>query len=556
MTRPSLSLTFSPLAQPATRRLVAALTFLWCSSVHVDAQVQATLTKGVPELADFSYAGYGFGAEGIPDTDSLGLRTFPVTEFGAVPDDGESDREAIESAIHAAAEAGGGVVQFPLGTFRINEKDLQTDPIEVLHKSNIVLRGTRSGKRMTKLFMRYPLYPKPGSSTPEAMFVFRTWGSGTRFDVISDSEPGDREVTVSHVSGLAEGDFVLLNLENAPWLNDRFLEGRRTRSNWSNINNHGVTINEMRRIQAISEGNRIRFHAPLTVKIDSFNGFVLKKSNAINHIGFEDIHFAGNYTQAFQHHQPFGSLGPWYHDDSFKMILVLRGYNSWIRRCTFSNISSPWSFGRSIACSALNNSYEGNPGHNWGGFAYGSARCLDGLSEIKSAVWHGPSLNNATACVSWRTNAPKVRGVDFHGSTVRVSLVDHCVFRFLSSHGSHYSNLPNHLDGAVFWNYKNVGASVGTYNFWGIQGSGDYPARATIVGPDIIGYHGASVTFKNAGAVLSQGVPVRPASLYEAQLSLRLGSTPAWIAQAMEEHREIYGDVDGAETGVRSRSKR
>ena len=153
-------------------------------------------------------------------------------------------------------------------------------------------------------------------------------------------------------------------------------------------------------------------------------------------------------------------------------------------------------------------------------------------------------MNNAAGCVSWRTNAPTVRGVDYHGSSVRYNLVDLCVFKGISSHGAHYSNLPNHLDGATYWNYRNVGPDLGVYDFWGIQGSGNYPSGVTSVRPQFIGYHGASATFLNAGQIRSQGNPVSPASLYEAQLAERLGSTPEWVGLALREHDELYGRLE------------
>ena len=69
---------------------------------------------GVPDLIDYSYAGYKNGEEVIPD--DFALPIFNVTAYGAVPDDGESDTEAIKAAIDAAA-SNGGIVFFPPGQF-------------------------------------------------------------------------------------------------------------------------------------------------------------------------------------------------------------------------------------------------------------------------------------------------------------------------------------------------------------------------------------------------------------------------------------------------------
>ena len=57
--------------------------------------------SGSPDnvLLDFSYAGYGHGELPPPDAYSLGYDIYDVTDFGAVPDDGKSDREAFLKAV-------------------------------------------------------------------------------------------------------------------------------------------------------------------------------------------------------------------------------------------------------------------------------------------------------------------------------------------------------------------------------------------------------------------------------------------------------------------------
>lgn len=47
----------------------------------------------------------------------------------------------------------------------------------------------------------------------------------------------------------------------------------------------------------------------------------------------------------------------------------------------------------------------------------------------------------------------------------------------------------------------------------------------------VVGFHGASVKFVKEQVKLdeSNGIPVEPQSLYEAQLKHRLGTVPAWL---------------------------
>lgn len=52
-----------------------------------------------------------------------------------------------------------------------------------------------------------------------------------------------------------------------------------------------------------------------------------------------------------------------------------------------------------------------------------------------------------------------------------------------------------------------------------------------ILPPIIVGFHGEPVKFVQEQVKLdeSNGIPVEPQSLYEAQLAHRLGSVPAWL---------------------------
>jgi len=56
-------------------------------------------------LLDFSYAGYNHGETAPPDVYTLGYTVYDVTDYGAVPNDGKSDREAFLAAYQAAIGA-------------------------------------------------------------------------------------------------------------------------------------------------------------------------------------------------------------------------------------------------------------------------------------------------------------------------------------------------------------------------------------------------------------------------------------------------------------------
>ena len=53
-------------------------------------------------LLDFSYAGYDHGESEPADIYNLGYKIYDVTKYGAIPDDGKSDRQAFIDAVTAA----------------------------------------------------------------------------------------------------------------------------------------------------------------------------------------------------------------------------------------------------------------------------------------------------------------------------------------------------------------------------------------------------------------------------------------------------------------------
>ena len=107
----------------------------WMPAILTDPALRDTY------LPDFSYAGYHWGEEQPPQPPP----TLDVTDFGAVPDDGEDDTAAILEAVAAANAAAGPVVlQVAAGRFILRD-------ILYIERSNFILRGTGSGPGGTVL---------------------------------------------------------------------------------------------------------------------------------------------------------------------------------------------------------------------------------------------------------------------------------------------------------------------------------------------------------------------------------------------------------------------
>ena len=89
------------------------------------------------------------------DIETKAEAAIDVTTYGALPDDNVDDREAINNAIRAANEAGGGTVTMPAGTFDVILEPLYGMGIEL--RDNVTLQMDKKTilKCTTKNWKRY-----------------------------------------------------------------------------------------------------------------------------------------------------------------------------------------------------------------------------------------------------------------------------------------------------------------------------------------------------------------------------------------------------------------
>lgn len=119
-------------------------------------------------LPDFSRAGFGEGDQLTPVVPDSALPVFHVDDFGATPDDGVTDRMAIQQAIDAAAFAGGGIVKFSAGTYEISANNTRSFYPLFVRSSNIILRGEDPAVGTTRLYAP--------NLMRDSLGYFATWG--------------------------------------------------------------------------------------------------------------------------------------------------------------------------------------------------------------------------------------------------------------------------------------------------------------------------------------------------------------------------------------------
>ena len=472
-----------------------------------------------PILPDYSYAGYRYFGEPVPDVTHP---VFDVADYGAVANDGLSDQSAIVNAIAAAEASGGGIVFFPPGEFLVNtDADRNSagafTPIYV-RGSRTILRG--SGSRQGGTVIRQVNYMPPTDdnllySSPY-MFVFKPRNASSR-TLATITESASREtfwLTVSETSRLRVGQWVRLHMNNTGAV-EELLAPRLPEELSARIRTEGVNFSEEHSIAEI-QGNRIRLNEALHTNVYPGHGWTVRSFPHLEEVGVEDISFHGSFRERFVHHKNA------IHDGGWSLLKLVRCVNSWVRRASFINTNRALSIIDSAAVSVYHVTLAGNGGHaainsqnNYGTWI--------GLSEDLAGHLHGVGMShNATGTVFWRVDMSPGQSLDIHKTNPSyANLYDQVANGRL--YGSSGGGIPpHHLKHLVFWNF-NHGGNDTYYDFW--QG------YLRFLNPIIVGFHGNPATFNESSLEVleSNGTAMEPASLFEAQLRLRLQTIPFWI---------------------------
>ncbi len=474
------------------------------------------------ELPDFSYAGYHHGEKAIPTVD---YNVFDITQFGAVPNDGKSDKKAIQMAIDAAVKNKSGVVFFPKGRFLLNEDTDDTTPI-IVKGNNIVFRGSGSDENGTELFMKNHLPakdPKKLWTTPYMIQFVGGGGEDLLTSIAASARRGSHTVKVRNAAAIKPGDWIVLRVRNnAPDLIEKEMCGCHADEKWTSILNKGVYVNAYHQVTDV-KGKEITLKEPLLRDIDKKHEWQVYRYAHFEEVGVEDIAFVGNWHEEFVHHKDD------IHDGGYSLLKFQRLANSWVRNCRFTDVNRAANFVLCSNVSALNCEVTGTPGHS-SISSNASSRVLIGKINDSSSQWHAPGVTGPTlGTVLWRVKYNEDTSFESHASQPHATLFD-CVEGgfFIGRGGGARQNLPNHMEHLVLWNYKELGEPEVDFEFWSSK-----TWFWKIIPPYVVGFHGAGTTFKEdqIKVLESLGTPVNPESLYEAQLELRLGKLPEWIKE-------------------------
>ena len=577
---------FSPFAGCSADEDAGTLTIsLRCGEKKINTQVQG---KGTTDawnkfvagsadnvLLDFSYAGYKHGEEEAPDGFALGYKTINVKEYmDAHPD--LTAREAflkllkekklvrIDDESKSYSNDNAGVVfYFPAGEYVLhNEEDNtlrqdvenpaydgkgnNTSSSIIIYGGNFVIKGDGPDKTFIKMDTpNLPTDTEVMYSSPVMINIKHNAWLGAEYEVTGNAGKGTFKVKVAGASNFKVGEWVCLYLhDNSPELVKQELLPYAWESTMTNISTEGVQVEDYHQIVNIS-GDEITFKEPIMHEVDAQWNWKLRKYSYYENVGVEDLTFVGHAVDDFQHHRS------WIDDGAYKPIAFMRVVNSWMRRVNFENVSEAASIISSANFSAYKINITGNRGHA-AIRSQGSSRvfigavrdCTDGpladeypTFQSNTGQYHACGVSKPSmGAVIWKVTWGDDACFESHATQPRATLIDNCTGGFVQSRqGGDANQVPNHLNDLTIWNMFSTNTKL--------NGNGTLPANGEfdwwrtgwkywkILPPVIVGFHGDPVKFVQEQVKLdeSNGVPVEPQSLYEAQLERRLGGVPAWL---------------------------
>ncbi len=395
-------------------------------------------------LNDYSYAGYFSNdiplPSATPKASNASYRVINVQDYGALPDDDISDKQAIKNAIEAIKQyrqqyhhSSTDVLYFPAGTYIINnaDDDALIDPNNLDDIKNkqpifvdldrIILKGDGIGVTTLKMDTHLqPENPAKKWTTPHMLQVGARSSSTTvsanillQSDVVGGSA---NTVTVDNVQGFQVGDSIELRslitrsraIEKAvsPYL----IEYKASSPNvpvWANLTK-GLNKREKHTIQSIS-GNTLTFATPIAHSLSAQDKWTVSKITSYANIGIENLTISGNWQGDFVHHKDA------LHDSGYSLLSLRRAHNSWIRDVELRNFNQGGVLWNTYNVTARNITLSGTPGHLAFTIMYGNNNLIDGLTD-HSKAWHAPGVSKYSISNVYRNSQYGAdSSIDLHG---------------------------------------------------------------------------------------------------------------------------------------------
>lgn len=503
-------------------------------------------------LIDYSYAGYRLGLAEPPEVPGP---VFPVTAYGAQPDDGLEDLPAVQKAVDAACQHGGGVVWLPAGTY---DFDLPSSPLVNpfvwVWSDHVVVRGAGPGPGGTRILDHTPndLVDWTTVKVPN-FFSFSSvdmhhhlelWYPNSVWDTVSQpltalgpSPRLSREVTAVNPEKVVPGETYILTQADPDLSLARAMSPGNpafgSRPSATGLDYKAMKYRQIVRVREIV-GQRLLLDNPLAMELRAEWSPTLWPTEhpVLREAGLEDLTLVSQAPQPFVHHQAnVSDYG--YHQVRFDWV-----ENGWIRRVHSENCSGAVALRDSKNCLVIDCAVRAGEGHNGYGLSGTPSRNLFRRCQ-GGRQFHTFSIEGGVGNVFLDCSADEPASVDLHGNVFGIyNLVDRLVGGIGAGGGAANQVPPNHGLGFTVWNWQtgllspytglaqNVFVDVTAYFAFnapgfiaaGVRSRDGHPVYYTDLtksrqSADLEEIWGWAETI-NAG-------PVAPDSLYLAQLALR-----------------------------------
>jgi hypothetical protein len=342
---------------------------LFVRSIVMAQEIPKILTDSKTNyLPDFSYAGYHFGENKLPESNG---KIINATDYGVKANDNLDDSKALLKAVKAASAIDGNVIlQLPAGRIILSD-------ILYIERSNFVLRGAGSDEKGTEIYCPRPMmYLKDPESLAELReyltsldkrqrepennvdlpFSQYAWSGGFIWTQIpnervksyldkyeptpnilakvSSGNMGEHIISVSEIKGLKVGDIVELQLFNKDGENGEIIKDLYKGANVKPGSHHWnfpklPIVRQQVEITKIS-GSKITIKTPLTIAIKPSYHAQLVEWKHLNEVGIEHIRFTFPDIPRVAHHVEPGN----------NAIFLTRVFNSWVKDVIITNADS------------------------------------------------------------------------------------------------------------------------------------------------------------------------------------------------------------------------
>ncbi|MCR5736146.1 MAG: carbohydrate-binding protein [Eubacterium sp.] len=249
-----------PMSLTANETIVSAGTS-WRSALYPENWTPGySINNGTQYLQDFSYAGYEKGEKALPTT--MSGMTANVLDYGADSTGGNDSTTAIQNAINAVQNAGGGTVYLPAGTYKVKPSGTGAAALKI-SAANVLLKGDGIGKTFIRCYAENMMNSQVILVQGDA-----AWDTvnGASSNLSKDITKPTTTIPVTSTSGFAVGDYVVVRSNRT----QGFIDEHQMNGFWSaslNPTTMGPTF--YRKVTAVNASNN-------TIEIDIPTRYALK----------------------------------------------------------------------------------------------------------------------------------------------------------------------------------------------------------------------------------------------------------------------------------------